>query len=236
MASGTVEYRDWCNVDEVISKSDGTVAIRIGGDTYRTNYLAVTPGAYVNDVVRSLGLRIALDIWEMSSAYFRKLSEDTRYPTWFVFQEPQATSLFYGFPEVDWSFPGYVRVAPDIPDRIIGDPKDRSPEPSAKSLQLTSRWVANHMSGLDSTPQFTSTCLIALASGTSNKELLLDYAPSNIANNHRIVAYTAGWAAKFIPILGEMICRMFEGDVQQFEFGRFSIARSNFAIDWESSD
>lgn len=91
------------------------------------------------------------------------------------------------------------------------------------------------MSGLEPTPQFTSTCLIALASGKSTKELLLSYAPAHVPNNRNIVTYTAGWAAKFIPILGEMICRMLERQTDTFEFGKYAIARSNFAIDWQET-
>jgi hypothetical protein len=87
------------------------------------------------------------------------------------------------------------------------------------------------MVGLDPTPHFTSTCLIALSSD-ANEELLLDYAP---VGDDRIVVYTAGWAAKFIPILGEMINQMLEGPVTAFQFNGFSIDRSNFTIDWQES-
>lgn len=96
-----------------------------------------TPGAYINDILQHLGLHVNVDIWEMSSAYYKK-TKDIKLPTWFVFQEPQDTSLFYGFPEVDWVNPGYIRVAPDIPDRILLDPADRKGIPSEKSLKLNS--------------------------------------------------------------------------------------------------
>ena len=66
------------------------------------------------------------------SAYFRKTDAGLQLPTWFVFQNPQETSLFYGFPEVDWSYPGYIRVAPDIPDRILKDPGKRTGVPDPK--------------------------------------------------------------------------------------------------------
>ena len=198
---------------------------------YTAPKLAITPGAYVNSVLSHLDLAVNIDIWEMSSAYFRKTAPTIQYPTWFVFQEPQKTSLFYGFPEVDWSHPGYIRVSPDIPDRIISDPRKHSRSPSRHSLNLTAAWVRDHMEGLEPVPQFTSTCLIALAKGKEAKELLLDYLPKSVSKHGEIVVCTVGWSAKFIPILGEMICRMLESNVDVFNFGKYRIPRGHFAID-----
>ena len=233
--SGLVDFSAWDPVTGVESKSDGSIIVTTANGVHHGTRLALTPGAYVNDVVSHLGFTIDLDIWEMSSAYFAKQNPSVQYPTWFVFQKPQDTRLFYGFPEVDWSFPGYLRVAPDIPDRVIKNPHDRTGIPSAKSLGLTSHWVANHMRGLDSEPQFTSTCLIALDASPTPKELLLDYLPDTVANHEKIVTYTAGWGGKYIPILGEMVCRMLEAPCDTFDFGRYQIDRSEFAIPWQST-
>ena len=166
----------------------------------------------------------------MTSAYYKKQTPDINYPTWFVFQEPQDTSLFYGFPEVSWSHPGYIRVAPDIPDRIISDPSQRSGSPSPKSLALNSQWVKDHMEDLDANPQFTSTCLIALSE--NSKELLMDYVSDSISGYQNIVVYTVGWAAKFIPLIGEMILQMFEEDSPYFVFPNYKVKRSHFKINW----
>ena len=102
--------------------------------------------------------------------------------------------------------------------------------PSPKSLALNSAWVRDHMDGLDDEPQFTSTCLIALSN--NSKELLLDYPPERTPGAQNIVVYTAGWAAKFIPILGEMILQLLEKDRRFFEFGNYKIDRSHFKISW----
>jgi hypothetical protein len=89
------------------------------------------------------------------------------------------------------------------------------------------------MVGLDPRPCFTSTCLIALAKNQS-RELLLDYAPASLTNNKNIVTYTAGWAAKYIPILGDMINQMLASDITDFDYGQYKISLSNFSIDWHS--
>lgn len=230
--SGLVTFRGWEAVTSVTPAAKGPLTVTTDRGSYCAAKLAITSGAYTNRVTHTLDAHVNLTIWEMSSAYYRKADPQTAYPTWFVFQKPQDTSLFYGFPEVDWSYPGYIRVAPDIPDRIITDPDQRSPAPSPKSLALNEEWVRVHMRGLDPVSQFTSTCLIALA-GNDTKELLLDHAPGWVPGSENIVVYTAGWAAKFIPILGDMICRLLEGEIESFDYSGFSIPRSHFAIDWQ---
>ena len=170
----------------------------------------------------------------MSSAYFAKAKSTTKLPTWFVFQNPSDSALFYGFPEVDWAHPGYIRVATDFPDIIISDPNQSTYTPSPKSLGLDAQWVADHMVGLDPTPRFTSTCLIALAQN-SDRELLLDYTPAWGASHSNIVTYTAGWAGKYIPIMGDMIVRMLCEETESLTYGDFTIDLKNFAIDWPTS-
>lgn len=230
--TGLVDYHEWEGVTAIDGDYQGEVLVTTDQEQYQCAKLAITTGPYVNRTVGLLGLKVPIDIWQMSSAYFKKTSTDVHLPTWFVFQEPTDSALFYGFPEVDWSFPGYLRVATDFPDHgIIQDPSERALAPSPQSLSLDSSWVSEHMSGLDPTPRFTTTCLIALSQDES-KELLLDYVP----DNKNIVTYTAGWAAKFIPILGDMICQMFESEqLTDFSYGNYNIALSNFAIDWQNA-
>jgi glycine/D-amino acid oxidase-like deaminating enzyme len=232
--SGQVVFHEYETVTNIEPVENDSIVVTTedaqGEHVYKTDKLAITPGPYVNEILVHLSLSINLDIWEMSSAYYRKREPGINFPTWFVFQKPQTTSLFYGFPEVEWDNPGYIRVAPDIPDRILSDPSQRSGAPSPKSLALNSEWVRNHMDGLDDEPQFTSTCLIALSN--DSKELLLDYPPERIPSYQNIVIYTAGWAAKFIPILGEMVLQLLEKDRQYFEFGKYKIDRSHFKIQW----
>jgi len=211
--------------ENIYSLANGKIIVETAATKFICEKLILTPGAHVNQLLQHLGLWINLDIWEMSSAYYKKTEADINYPTWFAFQEPQNTSLFYGFPEVDWSHPGYIRVAPDIPDRILNDPKLRSGKPSKKSLTFTNKWVKQHMEGLEPTPEFTSTCLISL-SHNPKKELLLDFAPEWVHNNENIIVYTAGWAAKFIPLLGSILKDLALDGKTEYDI-------SNFKISWQ---
>ena len=82
------------------------------------------------------------------------------------------------------------------------------------------------MVGLDTTPEFTATCLITLSD--NNKELLLDHLPESVANNEDIWVYTGGWAAKFIPLLGHIMADL-------ALTGKSSYDLSNFKINFNST-
>lgn len=216
-----VDLIDKSPVTNIESVEKGDIFVTTAdGIVYTAKKLILSPGAYVNELLKHFNLSVDIDIWEMSSAYYKKV-EDIKLPTWFVFQEPQDTSLFYGFPEVDWAHPGYIRVAPDIPDRIIQDPAERSPYPSKKSLALNEAWVKDHMVGLDSESEFTGTCLITLSD--NNKELLLDFLPDVIPNNKNIILYTGGWAAKFVPLLGKILRDLAIDGETKYDISNFKI-------------
>lgn len=225
--SGLVEFHEYEKVTGIDSGQKGITVVTDRG-RYDASKLAVTAGAYTNAVVAHLGLLVPYYIWAMSSAYFKKREPTIQYPTWFFYGKQYD---FYGFPEVDWSYPGYIRCAPDFADKVILSPEQRPATPDPKNLTLTAEFVANNMSGLDPAPQFTSTCMVALAAD-ADKELLIDYVPASIPNSRQIVVYTCGWAAKFIPILGDMIVQMLTSEAPNFTYGQYVIPRSNFAIDW----
>ena len=149
--SGQVDFHEYETVTGIEPRENGCVVVTTegadGAHVYQADRLAITTGPYVNEVLAHLDLSLNLDIWEMSSAYYRKKDPHINFPTWFVFQKPQSTSLFYGFPEVQWAHPGYIRVAPDIPDSILSDPSQRSGKPSGKSLALNSEWVETSHGG-----------------------------------------------------------------------------------------
>ena len=256
-ASGYVTYKEWTDVVNIDSPETGpvTVLTQRSGEgsatqvSYTANKLVLTPGAYINEVTSSLGVSVPIIIWQMASAYFKKTDANTQFPTWFVFQEPEnaddpqtaTNTLLYGFPEVEWANPGYIRVATDFPDfSIISDPNQRHLAPSEDSLAIASSWVEQFMPGLDPTPYFTTTCLIALCDmpspgGQTPPEFYLDYMAQSVPNSRNIITCTAGWAGKFIPIMGDMICQMVtDENLTEFNYGEYTISLDNFAISWQN--
>jgi glycine/D-amino acid oxidase-like deaminating enzyme/monoamine oxidase len=211
-AAPNIELKEYVKVTGIDSLANGNIIISTNrNESYKAKKLILTQGPYINESLKYLGLSMNVDIWEMSSAYYKITDDKVKLPTWFVFQEPQNTHLFYGFPEVQWANPGYIRVAPDIPDRVINDPSQRTGIPDKKSLEYTSGWVKNHMAWVNDTPEFTSTCMITLSN--NNKELMIDTVPEWVPNHENIIVYTGGWAAKFIPLIGKILSDLaLEGD------------------------
>lgn len=205
IADPNVDLKDHAKVVNIIEDGD-IFEVVTPERRYFAKKIVIVPGPYINDVIHLLKFQVEATYWNMSSAYFKKTTPEVQYPTWFVFQKPAGESgnQFYGFPEVDWDHPEYIRVAPDFVMKPLDNPDERTFEPNAEELKFTSEWVENHMTGLESTPYFTSTCLVALSS-IPNKELIIDFAPDYVPNHKNIVVYTTGWAAKFTPYLGKIL-------------------------------
>jgi len=229
---GPVDFHQLEPVTNISSRPRGGITVSTGVGDYTAGMLAITAGAWVNDLVGCFGIQVPILIWEMSSAYFKVTDPQIKYETWFYYGGDK--NDFYGFPSVDWPYsPGYIRVAPDFPDRVIQHPSQRNGTPDPKNLALTAQFIAQRMTGVGTKPEFASTCLAPLADNP-DQELLLDYAPSSVPNNKQIVVYTGGWAGKFVPILGDMICQMLTSNITSFNYSGYNIPLSNFAINWSS--
>ena len=200
-----------------------------GGATYTSAKLVITPGPYINDILKLLGFDINVTYWEMSSAYFKKTKPNIQYPTWFVFQNPinDNGNQFYGFPGVTWDYPDYIRVAPDFVIKPLTNPNQRTGKPNARELGFTADWVKTHMTGLEPVPAYTSTCLIAL-SNLKDKELVLDFAPPYIPGHEHIVIYGTGWAAKFIPLLGKIMSQLILDGKTPYDISPFQLGYKYF--------
>jgi glycine/D-amino acid oxidase-like deaminating enzyme len=189
----------------------------------------LTPGPYANSVFNLLGFHIEATYWNMASAYYKKTKENIQYPTWFVFQNPVGDNgnEFYGFPEVSWNYPGYIRVASDFVMKPLTEPNQRTLIPNPKELAYTAQWVKDHMTGLEPVPHYTSVCMVAL-SKIPNKELLVDFAPASVPNHKNIVIYATGWAGKFVPLLGKILSDLSLDGHTPFDISHFQTGKKYF--------
>lgn len=230
-----VVLKDFTEVIDIesLENDDIFVATRSTKNTddvvrYKAEKLALTPGPYINDLVRYFGLKVGIDIWTMSSSYYKITDpEIAEIGTTYYVYENNETGLFYGFNEVPWAHPGYVRVANAVADEIIDHPSESTHQPDLKNIGYTTDWVKNHMPGLEPEATYLSTCMVAISQ--SKHEILLDYLPNTISNNRNIVVYTAGWAAKFIPTLGDLISKMLLDDLSEEDLYFLNY----MSIDWQ---
>jgi glycine/D-amino acid oxidase-like deaminating enzyme len=204
-AAAQVTLLEECPATRIVNTSGG-FAVTTPQGTFTAAKLVLTPGPFPNSVFHLLGFAIGATWWNMASAFYKLAKPGLQYPTWFVFQNPmgQNGNQFYGFPEVAWNYPGYVRVASDFVIQPLADPAARTLVPNPQELAYTAQWVKDHMTGLEPEPRYTSTCLVALST-LPNKELLLDFAPAWVPNHENIVLYATGWAGKFVPLMGRIL-------------------------------
>jgi hypothetical protein len=236
-----VDLHPHVQVAGIDSQPGGDIVLTTRIGDFTTGKLAVTAGAWSNNLTVALGCLAPIIIWEMCSAYFKMIDPRIPYETWFYYggKKNGKGNDFYGFPVESmqtgpWLHPGYIRVAPDFPDWVLTDPSGRRGWPKPENIRLTEQFVAEHMTGIHPKAEFATTCLAPLAHSTDpNIELLIDHPPAYVHNNKQIVVYTGGWAAKFVPILGDMICQMLtDPNLSAFNYKPYSIPVKNFAIAW----
>ncbi|KAK4169898.1 peroxisomal sarcosine oxidase [Cladorrhinum sp. PSN259] len=229
----SLEYDTSANVWKVSGLRHGQEAV-----TYHAAKIIIANGAYVNHILRpSFGVQLDLDIWEMTSSYFNTNAgpNGTIFPSmWFQFapdDENGRSRLFYGFPAVPWGPPNMVRIAVDAasPSRRIRDPDDRSVnEIEAQDVADVRTFVKDHVVGVDSSaPVFNSTCL---QTNVADNMFVLDYIPEEHLRGgpkDSVAIFTAGWAMKFVPLLGKALADMVLQGGSRFARTEFSIARKD---------
>lgn len=219
-SSGRATLLAGVEVNAVVPGEEG-VRLETAGGTIRADKVVLAAGPYTNRLLRGLGFQLDLVIWQMVSCYFRKRHSRVDYPSWFAFEPPAPhydPGLYYGFEEVDWSHPGYIRVAPAFALHHLSDPRERQPRPEPMDLWLTARWVREHMPGLEPEPRFASTCLAALPADPA-KKMFLDFLPAS----RRVVVFTAGWAFKFVPLIGKILADLAVRGETRYDVSPFRI-------------
>ena len=168
---------------------------------------------------------------------------------WFQFKKDDTdgihggpvSNLFYGFPPVPWGPPNICRIAVDTATNVISDPKYRKYSVvSPRDLENTRRWVGEHVLGVgpDPLPVFAGTCL---QTNVADNMFVLDYVPEryllkaqdgaltgeNAAKREKtVVVFTAGWAMKFVPLLGRVLKEMLvDGKTSEYDVSHFAIDR-----------
>jgi sarcosine oxidase / L-pipecolate oxidase len=191
----------------------------------------IAPGAYVNTVLKSVGIEINLNIWEMVYEYYATSPgpKGTLFPSmWFQFLDPTngdeaRSNLIYGFPAVPWGPPNLARIAVDNAVNVIADPAQRQITPAANDLQVTAEFVAKHCTGVDNRPNFCGTCLQA---NVPDNMYVLDFLPEKVgAGNNNVVVFTAGWAMKMVPLIGRILADLVLKGATTYDISQFKITR-----------
>lgn len=207
------------------------VDVETVGATYRADKVILCAGAFINDLLAPWGIKVNLQIWEMTFAYYQVLDPKIKYPMWFQFDDTPASggsSLFYGFPSVPWARPGYVRIAVDYASHVSDSPAQRTHVPATQDIHLTMDYIQRHMVGVSTQPTQMATCLVPLV---PDNGYVLDFAPPQVPNRENVVVATAGWAFKFAPMFGAIIAELAIKGESTWDIDPMSITRPGVIVD-----
>ncbi|MCJ1381524.1 hypothetical protein MMC17_004635 [Xylographa soralifera] len=204
--------------------------------SFTAEKIVIACGAYVNHVVYpSFDFHLNLDIWEMVATYFSMNAgpRGTIFRSmWFQFANNNAhdrSQLFYGFPALPWGPLNVARIAVDAATNRINDPKKRKNSViNAVDIEDTREFVQKHVSGVDSTvPAFSLSCL---QTNVFDNMFVLDFIPEEYLKGgakDSVAIFTAGWAMKFVPLLGIALKDMVLHGDSKYKRKEFSILRKN---------
>lgn len=158
---------------------------------------------------------------------------------WFQFEADSerngkpVSNLFYGFPSVPWGTPNLCRIAVDAATNVITDPDHRAyPVISPEDLENTRTWIKDHVLGVgpNPVPIFAGTCL---QTNVADNMFVLDFVPDRYIERvgsdakKTIAVFTAGWAMKFVPLLGRVLKELLvEGKAPEYDISHFAMDRT----------
>ncbi|PNP59159.1 hypothetical protein THARTR1_01407 [Trichoderma harzianum] len=202
---------------------------------FKAKKIIIASGAYVNHVLKpSFDISLDIDIWEMVSSYFNCNAgpKGTIFPSmWFQFAPDKdgRSQLFYGFPSLPWGPPNLARIAVDAATRRIKDPNERLRSTiNPEDIADTQEFIHNHLVNVDATiPALTSSCL---QTNVFDNMFVLDFVPEKYLNGgakDSVVVFTAGWAMKFVPMLGKALADMALKGSSPYALKEFAITRTD---------
>ena len=215
------------SVDEIKVQDDN---IRLASDTnfFHAKKVILVPGPYANEVFADIGFQINMDIWELSSFYY-KMKDGIKYPTWFAFGGDKQ-NLYYGFPENGWERPGYTKVSPDFVKNSIKTPSERTNKPDMDSFFKTTDFVRRYMPDVISSDHIieNSTCLATMV---PDGGFVLDFAPPRfVQHSEDVIIFVAGWAFKFVPLFGKILADLAVTGKTSYNITAFSVNRPGILV------
>jgi len=205
--------------------------------------LIVCPGAYVNQLLKPLGIAVNISIWEWSGAYFKVKGYQPgraapelweQQPIWIRFENasPSDGGMFFGFPDWhDLGRPGMVRINPGYTKHIFSSPSQRTGKPDLEELKQTQQFVGKYLKGIDpnSMEVAEQTCLATIIGGDGNA-MVLSFLPDSIPFHKNVVINTAGWGFKLAPLLGDIMAQMAIDGTSSHNISAFAIDQPGVLI------
>lgn len=218
-----------CENEEVVgikSEANGVIVETASGRKYTAKKAIVTPGPYANKIARHFDFQFNILFWNMPFAYYKITDSSLEFPMWFQFDKSDPNSpskLFYGFPPVKFGREGFVRLAVDWASHKFQDINERRYVPESLDIEMTRRYVEEHMRGVSPYPIDMTT---AVHPQLIDNLSVLDFMPEKYVNYHKnIVMCFGGWAYKFVPLFGKICAELAINEDTKYDISELSMQR-----------
>jgi sarcosine oxidase len=215
-----------------VDEHSGLVTVTTSRSFIKAKKIIITPGAFVNNVIRQWNITVNLDIWELPIFGFNVLKPQTNIPTW-LYMGSDEKQLFYGYPVSKQN--DYLVVSPEFVFKTIKDPSQRSDFVSPDYLRDCQTLVSHLFSYLDQNnyKSLEQTCIVGRL---HDDGFVIDYLPdlSPQYPNQFIIGF-GGWAFKFSPLIGETLAEMAIFGYTTINISAFSINRPGVLLQNQTS-
>lgn len=182
------------NPIEGVREVGGEIEVTTAAGPYRCAQLVVAAGAWSNNILDHLDMKLPLTITQEQVSYFRAKNIDhflpDRFPVWIWMDDP----CYYGFPIFGESA---VKVARDVGGEEV-TVESRTFEVNPESLAGTQAFLERHLPDALGPLQFAKTCLYTL---TPDRDFIVDW----LAGHEQVLLLIgAGHAFKFASALGRI--------------------------------
>eukprot|EP00048_Salpingoeca_helianthica_P014833 m.223779 g.223779 ORF g.223779 m.223779 type:complete len:381 (+) comp16324_c0_seq1:1101-2243(+) len=194
------------------------VTVRTSQGVYRALKVVLCPGAWLQPILRPLGLEVDVTVMEVSVCYWRadpKRYDAQRFP---IFMDYSSNPMVYGFPIFE--APGLVKILVHTGDETTV--KARHGVANPHWVRMAGQYVQQHFPGVDGTRDAgTLTCLYTM---TPTEDFILDRHPQH--PNIIIGGGFSGHGFKLAPVVGSVLARLAAGEpISDVEMSHFKIAR-----------
>jgi monomeric sarcosine oxidase len=185
-------------------------------ETYHTEKLVLTSGMWTNINLESTGIKLDLDIWKLSFAYWFVTNIDIFSPEKFPIFIAWEDDPIYGFPLIENQ--SAIKIAPHFTFDNNLSPQTKENIPNMSLISRVGDYINNNFKYVKSSPLDPQSCYYTM---TKDENFILDFHPDS--DQVVIGAGFSGHGFKFAPLVGEILSNLVQGQKSIHKIDQFSI-------------
>lgn len=216
------------DAEKVLRITPGKIAtVTTSKGDYHARSVALTPGAWAGQILRSIGIDLPLQAQRTNVCYWREKTPGTfkSFPCLLDLGITKYGAGIYALPSDE--YPGLMKVCYLHTGISIDSPDYRDYTSTGKQtdIEAVSHYIKDHMPGLDGQhPAVVETCLFT---GTPDGDPIIDRHP--LYPNIVFAVGMSGHGFKLAPVFGKILCEMATGQKLSYDISPVQMKRFNTA-------